>query len=110
MIHNGRLYLPFATSDMIARIADISLDSLLNRLMSQSAIILLRQRRPSASALQTLSYSSRSVCCLPAFGNALCRRVLGVCGVGGALVNGSAAPSNASPTPALCRRDLIFAT
>jgi predicted GH43/DUF377 family glycosyl hydrolase len=34
MIHNGRLYLPFATSDMITRIADISLDSLLNRLMS----------------------------------------------------------------------------
>ena len=34
MIHNGRLYLPFATSDMITRIAMVSLDSLLNRLVS----------------------------------------------------------------------------
>ena len=33
MIHNGRLYLPFATSDMITRIAMVSLDSLLNRLI-----------------------------------------------------------------------------
>lgn len=33
MIHNGYLYLPFATSDMITRIAMISLDSLLNRLV-----------------------------------------------------------------------------
>ena len=35
MIHNGRLYLPFATSDMITRIAMVSLDSLLNRLISK---------------------------------------------------------------------------
>jgi hypothetical protein len=34
MIHNGRLYLPFATSDMITRIAMVSLDSLLNRLIN----------------------------------------------------------------------------
>ena len=34
MIHNGRLYLPFATSDMITRMAMVSLDSLLNRLIS----------------------------------------------------------------------------
>jgi predicted GH43/DUF377 family glycosyl hydrolase len=34
MIHNGRLYLPFATSDMITRIAMVSLDPLLNRLIS----------------------------------------------------------------------------
>ena len=33
MIHNGYLYLPFATSDMITRIAMVSLDSLLNRLL-----------------------------------------------------------------------------
>jgi predicted GH43/DUF377 family glycosyl hydrolase len=33
MIHNGRLYLPFATSDMVTRIAMVSLDSLLNRLI-----------------------------------------------------------------------------
>jgi predicted GH43/DUF377 family glycosyl hydrolase len=33
MIHNARLYLPFATSDMITRIAMVSLDSLLNRLI-----------------------------------------------------------------------------
>jgi predicted GH43/DUF377 family glycosyl hydrolase len=33
MIHNGHLYLPFATSDMITRIAMVSLDSLLNRLV-----------------------------------------------------------------------------
>lgn len=33
MIHNECLYLPFATSDMITRIAMISLDSLLNRLI-----------------------------------------------------------------------------
>jgi predicted GH43/DUF377 family glycosyl hydrolase len=33
MIHNGRLYLPFATSDMTTRIAEVSLDSLLNRLI-----------------------------------------------------------------------------
>ncbi|NLF08351.1 MAG: glycosidase [Pirellulaceae bacterium] len=33
MIHNGYLYLPFATSDRITRIAMVSLDSLLNRLM-----------------------------------------------------------------------------
>jgi predicted GH43/DUF377 family glycosyl hydrolase len=33
MIHDGRLYLPFATSDMITRMAMISLDSLLNRLI-----------------------------------------------------------------------------
>ncbi len=32
MIHNGSLYLPFATSDMITRIAMVSLDSLLKRL------------------------------------------------------------------------------
>jgi len=32
MIHNGQLYLPFATSDMITRFAMVSLDSLLNRL------------------------------------------------------------------------------
>ena len=29
MIHNGQLYLPFATSDMITRFAIVSLDSLL---------------------------------------------------------------------------------
>jgi predicted GH43/DUF377 family glycosyl hydrolase len=34
MIHNGQLYLPFATSDMITRIAMVSLDSLLNRLVN----------------------------------------------------------------------------
>ena len=34
MIHNGQLYLPFATSDMVTRMAMISLDSLLNRLVS----------------------------------------------------------------------------
>jgi len=34
MIHDKRLYLPFATSDMITRIAMVSLDSLLNRLIS----------------------------------------------------------------------------
>jgi predicted GH43/DUF377 family glycosyl hydrolase len=33
MIHNGKLYLPFATSDMITRIAMVSLDCLLNRLV-----------------------------------------------------------------------------
>jgi predicted GH43/DUF377 family glycosyl hydrolase len=33
MIHNGRLYLPFATSDRITRMAMVSLDSLLNRLL-----------------------------------------------------------------------------
>jgi predicted GH43/DUF377 family glycosyl hydrolase len=33
MIHNGHLYLPFATSDMVTRIAMVSLDSLLNRLI-----------------------------------------------------------------------------
>jgi len=33
MIHNGDLYLPFATSDMITRFAIVSLDSLLNRLI-----------------------------------------------------------------------------
>ncbi len=33
MIHGGRLYLPFATSDRITRIAMISLDSLLDRLI-----------------------------------------------------------------------------
>ncbi len=33
MIHNGNLYLPFATSDRITRIAMVSLDALLNRLM-----------------------------------------------------------------------------
>jgi predicted GH43/DUF377 family glycosyl hydrolase len=33
MIHDGRLYLPFATSDMITRMAMVSLDSLLNRLI-----------------------------------------------------------------------------
>ena len=33
MIHNGQLYLPFATSDMITRFATVSLDSLLNRLI-----------------------------------------------------------------------------
>ncbi len=32
MIHNGRLYLPFATSDMVTRIAMVSLDSLLGKL------------------------------------------------------------------------------
>jgi predicted GH43/DUF377 family glycosyl hydrolase len=34
MIHNEQLYLPFATSDMITRFAMVSLDSLLNRLIS----------------------------------------------------------------------------
>lgn len=34
MIHNGQLYLPFATSDIITRFATVSLDSLLNRLIS----------------------------------------------------------------------------
>jgi predicted GH43/DUF377 family glycosyl hydrolase len=34
MIHDGCLYLPFATSDMVTRIAMVSLDSLLNRLMT----------------------------------------------------------------------------
>jgi predicted GH43/DUF377 family glycosyl hydrolase len=34
MIHNGQLYLPFATSDMITRFAMVSLDSLLSRLIS----------------------------------------------------------------------------
>jgi predicted GH43/DUF377 family glycosyl hydrolase len=33
MIHDERLYLPFATSDRITRIAMVSLDSLLNRLV-----------------------------------------------------------------------------
>ena len=33
MIHNGRLYLPFATSDRITRIAMVSLGALLNRLI-----------------------------------------------------------------------------
>ncbi len=33
MIHDGALYLPFATSDMVTRIAMVSLDSLLNRLV-----------------------------------------------------------------------------
>ena len=33
MIHNGQLYLPFATSDRITRMAMVSLDSLLNRLV-----------------------------------------------------------------------------
>jgi predicted GH43/DUF377 family glycosyl hydrolase len=33
MIHGGRLYLPFATSDMVTRMAMVSLDSLLNRLI-----------------------------------------------------------------------------
>jgi predicted GH43/DUF377 family glycosyl hydrolase len=33
MIHNGQLYLPFATSDMITRFAMVSVDSLLNRLI-----------------------------------------------------------------------------
>ena len=33
MIHNEHLYLPFATSDRITRIAMVSLDSLLNRLI-----------------------------------------------------------------------------
>ena len=33
MIHNERLYLPFATSDMVTRVAMVSLDSLLNRLI-----------------------------------------------------------------------------
>ena len=32
MIHDGQLYLPFATSDMITRFAVVSIDSLLNRL------------------------------------------------------------------------------
>jgi hypothetical protein len=34
MVHAGNLYLPFATSDMITRIAMVSLDSLLNRLIN----------------------------------------------------------------------------
>ena len=34
MIHNEHLYLPFATSDMVTRIAMVSLDSLLNRLLN----------------------------------------------------------------------------
>jgi predicted GH43/DUF377 family glycosyl hydrolase len=34
MIHGGRLYLPFATSDMVTRIAMIPLDALLNRLVA----------------------------------------------------------------------------
>ena len=34
MIHNEQLYLPFATSDMITRFAMVSLDSLLDRLIS----------------------------------------------------------------------------
>ena len=34
MIHKERLYLPFATSDMVTRIAMVSLDSLMNRLIS----------------------------------------------------------------------------
>jgi predicted GH43/DUF377 family glycosyl hydrolase len=33
LIHNGHLYLPFATSDMITRFAMVSLESLLNRLL-----------------------------------------------------------------------------
>jgi hypothetical protein len=33
MIHDGSLYLPFATSDRITRMAMVSLDSLLNRLI-----------------------------------------------------------------------------
>jgi predicted GH43/DUF377 family glycosyl hydrolase len=33
LIHNGYLYLPFATSDMITRFAMVSLDALLNRLV-----------------------------------------------------------------------------
>ena len=35
MIHGGQLYLPFATSDRITRMAMVSLDSLLNRLISK---------------------------------------------------------------------------
>jgi predicted GH43/DUF377 family glycosyl hydrolase len=35
MIHDEQLYIPFATSDMITRFAMVSLDSLLNRLISQ---------------------------------------------------------------------------
>ncbi|MFZ5831461.1 MAG: glycoside hydrolase family 130 protein [Planctomycetota bacterium] len=35
MIHNGQLYIPFATSDMITRFAMVSLESLLNRLIGQ---------------------------------------------------------------------------
>lgn len=34
MIHNGQLYLPFATSDIITRFATVSLDSLLSRLVN----------------------------------------------------------------------------
>ena len=33
MIHNGRLYLPFATSDRVTRIAMVSLGALLKRLI-----------------------------------------------------------------------------
>jgi predicted GH43/DUF377 family glycosyl hydrolase len=33
MIHNGYLYLPFATSDMITRFAMVSIDRLLERLV-----------------------------------------------------------------------------
>lgn len=36
MIHNGQLYIPFATSDMVSRFAAVSLDSLLNRLTRHS--------------------------------------------------------------------------
>ena len=35
MIHNEQLYLPFATSDRVTRMAMVSLDSLLNRLLSK---------------------------------------------------------------------------
>jgi predicted GH43/DUF377 family glycosyl hydrolase len=35
MIHGGQLYLPFATSDRITRMALVSLDSLLNRLIGK---------------------------------------------------------------------------
>ena len=35
MIHNEYLYLPFATSDMVTRMAMVSLNSLLNRLVSR---------------------------------------------------------------------------
>jgi predicted GH43/DUF377 family glycosyl hydrolase len=36
MIHNGQLYLPFATSDMITRFAMVSLEALLTRLLKSS--------------------------------------------------------------------------
>ena len=52
-------------------------------------------------------YSLKNVC-LSEDAVVLCRLTRGTCGVGGALVTGSAGPSRASPTFVLFSRDLIF--